>query len=669
MGRTPRLLGPLLLAVACEGPWEPGPGQGPLSGVVVDLEGHPIAGAAVSSWEGGAWEPQATTDSDGSFDTPPLDGNRWLRAEASGYLPRARAAAPDAPGIWRLSEDDGLTARLLFAGSTMFARGYYEPQGASEIPPLRPGHELSDIAGVLEGIAPLLEGADLAAMDLETPLSGADTFVVGKENAYATSPYAAPALALAGFHAAGLGTDHGWDLGATGVADTRAALQIAGLAGHGAGAGEEEAWRPTFVDLGALRVALLSCTTVDGDQATESYVADDGLGKGGAALCTEEAVGAAVDAADAVADLVVLQLHAGHQLDPAPSATERAMAEAAVAHGAGLIVGSHPLVNGGLERIGDALAAWSLGPLASDLGLWQTFPSALLEVHVGSNGALRRAFLEPLLLEELRPRGALGWPRQRIARDILSWSEVSAALDDGAVEWDLHGLAQAEERSLEVTAAGDGWSQPVDLRDGWLADVEGAEAWRVGRDLLRIGDFEDLDVDDRLAEGSLWDLDSGWERVLPEAAYEGSFGLRLERSSSHEQALWSGPSHRLPVSPGGALTVAGRMRGDGEAQVRISWYAGTSGESFTHQVIPLASAEAWAPFALELRVPEGAQAVNTTFELLPPERGRVSLDLDSLRIIAWEDEAPAAPEGCDAIAVQGSATIALQRTIMPLSAP
>jgi poly-gamma-glutamate synthesis protein (capsule biosynthesis protein) len=636
--------------------------------VAVDLAGQPIAGATVSSWEGDAWQQQATTGSKGTFSTPALDGNRWLRVEAAGYLPRTRAAGPAEPGIWRLSEDDGLTARLLFSGSTMFARGYYEAPSEGRAPPVWAGNELYDVMRVLEGVRPLLEGAEFAALDLETPLSEADSFVDGKDNAYTTTPWAAAALAWAGFDAVGLGTDHAWDLGATGIDDTREALQVAGLAMHGAGADEEEAWRPTFVDLDALRVALLSCTTVDGDDATESYVADDDLGKGGAALCTEEAIGAAVDAAALVSDLVVLQLHAGYQLDPAPSATARTMAEAAASHGAGLVVGAHPLVDGGLERLDGALVAWSLGPLASDLGLWQTFPSALLEVQVGPDGALRRAFLEPLLLEDLHPRGVLGWPRQRIARDILASSEGAVALDDGAAELDLLGLAASEERSLEIAGEDGAWSAPVDLRDGWLLDIVGAQTWRLGHDLLLVGDFEDIDVDGQLAEGSLWGLDSDWERVHTEAAHEGAFGLRLERSSSHAQALWSGPSHRMPVTPGGDLTVAGWTRGDGEAQVRISWYAGTSGDSFTHQELLLSPGESWAPFAFELRAPEGAVAVNTTFELQPPERGRVSIDLDELRVVAWEPGEPASRLGCDALSVQGRATVTLGRAIMPVSA-
>ncbi len=637
------------------------PASGRIMGRVVDMDGDPLGGATVSVLEGDRWTDLVHTDALGWFETSRLQGNQWIRVEADGYLPRVRPAGPTDQPLFRLSESDGSTVRLVFVGSTTFGEGYYDQDGLG----LRHGHELADIVASLDGVAPLLEGVQQANIVLEGPVSDHDGWHPDKPAVYRNHPLTPAALARVGFDFVHLANDHAFDLLDQGVADTIAQLEAAGLSHAGAGLDAEQAWAPTLRDVGALRLATIGCTTLTGADYAVGIVATDV--QGGAAACDRDAIDERLALLAPQAELTVLQLHSGFSLDPKPSLTTVELAEQASSGGAGLVINHHPRVNGGLSWVGDALFVESLGAFATDLTLWETYPSALLEVHVDHDGVIQRAFLEPLLRDTLRPMAVLGWPRQRIARDLLAASSADVALDDGALELDLDGRSELQERLLQLSADGDGWSQPADLRDGWLSSIEGTDYWQVGRDLLRVGDFEDIDADDDLAEGFLWIADSSYEWFSDQAAYEGSYGLRMARDESHTEPVWTHPRHRVPLPPDKPISVAGQLRGRGDVELQVSWYDDSSGESFERSYHSLEGERDWTPFHVELTPPEGAEYANLYLKLYPPERGTVHVDIDALRLIAWENFTPDELEPYDSLRVVGEATCRVRRKVMPVS--
>ncbi len=638
------------------------PATGLVTGLVVDMDGEPLSGAEISVLEGSRWSDPVYSDAWGSFETEQVQGNRWVRARADGYFHRIRPAMPSRELVLRLDEDDGATVRLRFAGSTSFGQGYYDEGVIHE------GLEGANIPAALTGVGLLLDDPQLTSVALEAPMSLDAAQHPDKTSLETTHPAAALSLALTGVDVVDLATDHAYDQLDQGLTDTIAALEAAGLAWFGAGSTEEEAWGPIYRDVGALRLGLLACSTIQGSDEPGS-LANDEHAQGGAAPCTDDWIDDMADEVVDQADFVVLQIHGGQQLDPNPSQAVVETTERARQAGVDLVINHHPLVNGGVETLEGMPALWSLGALASDLALATTFPSALLEVHVHHDGSLERAFLEPVLRDGLRPMAVVGWPQQRIARDILALSDSSVALDNGAVEIDLDGRSQLEERQLGFTNDVGTWSHPISLDEGWLASVQGAEDWRVGTDLLRVGDFEDIDVDGQTAEGSLWVADSSYEWFSDQAASSGSYGLRLSRDASQTEPVWSNPAHRMTLDGATSVTVAGQLRTAGIVELQVSWYEDTSGSSFERSYHLFATGDDWVPFAIDLQPPDGAVALNVYVKLFPPSRGRVWADLDELRIVAWEDGQPADAMAYDSLRVQGAATVTVRRRAMPVSRP
>ena len=141
----------------------PGP---TISGMVMDLAGVPVVGATVAMGTA-----RASTDGAGRFDLGQGPTEGWIRADAPGYLPRLRPAMVGHQVLLRLTPDDGHTISMVFGGDVMFGRRFFDPNedGDPSDGLLKPGSTVDDHSRLLAGVAPALEAADLAVVNLETP--------------------------------------------------------------------------------------------------------------------------------------------------------------------------------------------------------------------------------------------------------------------------------------------------------------------------------------------------------------------------------------------------------------------------------------------------------------------------------------------------------------------
>lgn len=174
-------------------------------------------------------------------------------------------------------------------------------------------------------------------------------------------------LARVGLDGVCLATSHAYDQMGDGLAETVAALRAANLGVAGAGTAEEAAWTPWVAERDGLRVAFLCFAQrvqmAPGRNAAHAAVAQS--------LDGARAV-AAVTAARAQADVVVV----GVQWNRAPfrplGEDQRLLAQQLVEAGADVVVGTGSVTQGRVERVtsarGDALIAWSMGSLLSNYG-------------------------------------------------------------------------------------------------------------------------------------------------------------------------------------------------------------------------------------------------------------------------------------------------------------
>lgn len=652
-------------------------------GTVTDLAGDPVADASVEAVRAAGTDLDSTrTDSDGRFSLA-AEGPIWVRAAPTDRSTGVRAVDPASQATIRTPPADATTLR--FAGDTMFARRFYEADDDALRPyfEIDPDDRLTDHRHILEHTAPLFEAADIASVNLETPLSTTDWRHPEKTYTYASHPVAAAALADAGIDYAALGNNHAFDALEPGLEETVAALDDADIAHSGAGFSSDGAWEPAVLERETSHVsnasdgtaiAFVSCTTyvgagydidwsADRNSDERHRIEDDGEtlafdGSVGVAEADDERLADAVERASDAADIVVTQIHGGEEYQREPTDELRELAKTAAAAGSDLVVNHHPHVVGGLEVVEGALVAWSLGNFVFDQEFWETLQSYVLTVDVTADGVLA-ARIEPLLLEGYVPKGVTGQPNRSIRWATAGRSGDRFSLNAGGLEYVAAETPDPRSETVSISGSDAIYAR----REGWLESVEsgdeGAEGGedetdgntvRVGRNRLLTGDFGDTVVDEQRYEGPLWrfgrDGDSSGSGIGVDDGDGGDGGVRLTRAVDDVDRALLSPRHRLPISDdSSAFTLIGRYRfdrtgesdgstddGDGDdadgdsddppLEIRCSWYDDTVGGSFEHRSLrPDATDGDWERLRVDLEPPTDATHVDLFAWLSPPADG------------------------------------------------
>lgn len=200
-----------------------------------------------------------------------------------------------------------------------------------------------------------LTRGDVVIGNLESPLTDEGRPVAGKCTLRG-SPAWAPYLRRAGFTLVSLANNHTMDYGSEGLESTLKALGDAGILAVGAGRDVETACAPVVQSVNGATLACLARTAVPVSAPNRA-----GRRIPGVAFFDLEDTLAAVRRCRRQADVVIVLLHWGLEEYRYPSPTQRRWGRALVSAGAQLVLGHHPHVLQGLERLSSGLIAYSLG--------------------------------------------------------------------------------------------------------------------------------------------------------------------------------------------------------------------------------------------------------------------------------------------------------------------
>jgi len=236
-------------------------------------------------------------------------------------------------------------------------------------------------AAVLAEVAPYLQTADLAFVNLEGPISDKGSKVTFKEYTFRSRPALIEGLVSAGIDVASLANNHAVDCGQAALLDTIERLDTAGVGHAGAGKDITTARSPALLETEAGTVAVLAFT----DKYSSGYAA--GAERAGIAPIGDGAkVLEAVRAAEEKADYVIVSFHWGTEYTFNAAGYQRSLAHKCVDAGADLILGHHPHVIQGLEVYKDKLIAYSLGDFVFDHRPGPTGETFVLQVTLGESG-------------------------------------------------------------------------------------------------------------------------------------------------------------------------------------------------------------------------------------------------------------------------------------------
>jgi hypothetical protein len=238
------------------------------------------------------------------------------------------------------------------------------------------------------GMGGLFRRDDLTVVNVECPVTDEGS-QLSKEFSFHGTPAALPAMRDAGVEVGSLANNHAYDRGPEGVVDSRQNLEAAGIAAIGAGRNQQQALKPAMFELDGWTVAVLGF-----DEVLDPLDAVAGPSKAGTAAGHDFSlmVRAVKDAADR-ADLVVVMIHWGVELDTQPRAYQVSEGHRLVDAGADMIFGSHSHRLQPMSVYHGRPIFWSLGNF-----VWPNFSSAgsttaVAEVTVTPRGRVRGRLL------------------------------------------------------------------------------------------------------------------------------------------------------------------------------------------------------------------------------------------------------------------------------------
>jgi poly-gamma-glutamate synthesis protein (capsule biosynthesis protein) len=272
-----------------------------------------------------------TTGDDGGAPSP-VGGGLGAVGVGSTVAP---TTVPGAPADPAKATQPPTPVTLAFAGDIHFA-------GSS-------GQRLAaDPKTAVGPMSAVLSQADLAVANLETAVTTGGVPAPGKEFVFRAPPSAFTALRAAGIDVVSMANNHGMDYGVEGLQDSLRSAREASFPVIGVGVDEAAAFAPFLATVHGRRIAVIGATQVLDDELAAAWTA--GPGKPGLASAKNvNRLVAAVRAARAAADTVVVFLHWGLERANCPISAQTSLIAPLAEAGADVIVGSHAhvLLGGG----------------------------------------------------------------------------------------------------------------------------------------------------------------------------------------------------------------------------------------------------------------------------------------------------------------------------------
>jgi poly-gamma-glutamate synthesis protein (capsule biosynthesis protein) len=266
-------------------------------------------------------------------------------------------------------------------------------------------------------VATILGRADLAMVNLESAVTTRGT-PEPKRFHFRAPPAAYAAVKAAGVDVVSLANNHALDYGRVGLADTLAHAKTAGMPVVGAGRNAAEAYRAWITTVKGVRIAVVGMSQIAELSGPWAARPD----RSGIAYAFDAArATAAVRAARAQADIVVVYLHWGQEYHECPTAPMRALAKRMADAGAAIVVGTHAHVLLGDGWLGRTFVAYGLSNFLWWYNDALTNDTGVLEITLRDTTIVRTRFVPAYIDRDTgQPIPVTGAEAARIGREYAA---------------------------------------------------------------------------------------------------------------------------------------------------------------------------------------------------------------------------------------------------------
>jgi poly-gamma-glutamate capsule biosynthesis protein CapA/YwtB (metallophosphatase superfamily) len=553
-----------------------------------------------------------------------------------------------------------LPLTLNFVGDVMLARRY-----DTQIIPYQGVNAIFAPTYSMLGAA-----ADVTVANLEVVLADTGSPHPTKSVVYRGNPDNVSGLVFAGIDVVSTANNHTLDYGLPALEQTQNLLNANDILHSGAGSNSYAAYLPAFVNRKGLSIALLRSSDRTGQYNNAQPFLHAGFAKEGFAYMTPYHIQEQIAAVDAIADLNVVEMHAGSEYSLQPSVDygksnpfwedtqdedyayrsdiphqwDREIRHTAVDSGADLVVVHHPHIIQGLELYNGKVIAHSLGNFVFDLDYPECMNSMILYVDADEDG-FSNHYVRPVYINDYIPLPATG----QLGLYILDYVAMKSRELDTVVIVDKQELKAAvplepdnltqTEHALQLHIEFDGfeddyqYSKPIKLpRYGSISSVDTVSPvqdaeLRLGSELIWYGGFED--------EGStLWSIPE-----FSTNAVDGERSAFLSAESS--ESITATISRKLKLYDNEkSYTLHGwiRSRNASAANITIRYYSSrNSYYPVATQTISedLTGTNSWAWYFQELDPPSNAWYYDIRLSLQAVDVGISQAWFDNVGLIEW----------------------------------
>ncbi|HYO38092.1 MAG TPA: CapA family protein [Nocardioidaceae bacterium] len=285
------------------------------------------------------------------------------------------------------------------------------------------GRGVGEPAQALAPLAPRLRRYDLTVGNLESTLSENGVPQQGGDS-FAATPAVVPLLERAGLDAVSLANNHTGDYQDAALLDTVRRLRGSRVQPFGAGGDLAAAGRAVVLRRGGVSFGFLGFNTI-GETPRATRTSPGALSirmpprTGPLSRPDLTHVSGLVRRLAARVDVVVVLPHWGTQYTHRPEPVQRRVARRLVRSGADLVVGGHPHWVQGLDRVGRAVVAHSLGNFVFDMDfMTETQQGVVLEATFWGS-MLKAVDLVPYRMDsDFAPRPVRGSEADAILSDV-----------------------------------------------------------------------------------------------------------------------------------------------------------------------------------------------------------------------------------------------------------
>ncbi|MCP4710462.1 MAG: T9SS type A sorting domain-containing protein, partial [Planctomycetes bacterium] len=526
------------------------------------------------------------------------------------------------------------------------------------------------------------QAADISVANLECPLSNQGTPHPTKSVIFRGSPENAAGLAYGGIDLVSLANNHTLDYGLSAQQQTQEVLAENNIAFSGAGANSYEAYLPLFYSKSGLTFAFLASSDRTGQYNNYQPYLHSGYDKPGFAYMTPYYLTQQIDAVRDIADLVIVEMHAGSEystgpgsdydkMDPRDPYTDEEYSSRldvphmwdieirhlAVDAGADLVICHHPHIIQGVELYNGKLIAHSLGNFIFDLGYPETMPSMILDTKIDTSGFYEYS-ITPIFIDDYIPVRARG----ELAVHILDHLAMRSKAMNTYLDVDRDSLTAAvvmdtltmeispETFQLQIPLFQDAFhriSEQARLqRNGHISAInsispDGNWESRLGRELIWFGNFED--------EGcSLWEVTTNDEWYDETEVYQGDRSLCQRRYPNSGDNIITDLERRIKCySVETPHILHGYIKTQNAADVTIEVRYYQSRYDYDYEYIGaedigvnISGDSEWTFYQKELTPPAETNFINIRLSSDRPDNGVALAWFDNVGISEWTDWQP-----------------------------